>query len=74
MIEEHDMKINEVTIPSKRTLYEEFDVANNSGFTTTVLTEIAEQELAGVWHAPETADELLAEMDRLDAEYDNRTV
>jgi len=57
------MKINEVTQPSDKTLFESIDATNDTGFLTEDLVKIVRTEQAGAWSEPMTADQLLEEMD-----------
>jgi len=62
------MKINEVSQPSDRTLFESFDADNQTGFLTEDLVRIARVHQEARWGQPQTADELLAEMDSWEQE------
>lgn len=62
------MKINEVSQPSDKTLFESIDRTNGTGFLTEDLMKIYRTEKQNKWSEPMTADELLAEMDSWDAE------
>lgn len=60
------MKINEITMPSDKALFESIDATNNTGFLTEDLVKIVRTEQEGNWSAPMTAEQLLAEMDSWD--------
>lgn len=62
------MKINEVAQPSDRALFEQFDRDNQTGFLTEDLVRIARVEQQGQWSQPQTADQLLAEMESWETE------
>lgn len=62
------MKITEVT--RRHQLREAIAQNNTTGFLTEDLVRIAEMEESGRWSESQTADELIAEMDSWDAEYD----
>lgn len=63
------MKITEVARPTFKRLVEEFSRDNNTGFLAEDLARIAESHDSNCWSEPQTADELIAEMDAWDAEY-----
>lgn len=65
------MKITEVARPSFKRLVEEIDKNNNTGFLSEDIARIIEADMSGCWSQPQTADELIAEMDAWDAEYDS---
>jgi hypothetical protein len=57
------MKINEVSQPSDQTLTESFGADNQTGFLTEDLVKIARVEQQAAWGQPQSADDLLAEME-----------
>ena len=64
------MKITEVT--RRHQLREAINQDNDTGFLTEDLVRIVEAHESNEWSEPQTADELLAEMDAWDAEYDKK--
>lgn len=62
------MKITEVT--RRRQLREEIAENNSTGFLTEDLVRIMEAHESDSWSEPQTADELIAEMDSWDEAYD----
>lgn len=62
------MKINEVSQPSDQTLFESFDADNHTGLLTEDLVQIARAHHQAHWGQPQTADELLAEMESWEQE------
>jgi len=63
------MKITEVT--RRQQLREDLAQNNTTGFVTEDLVRIVEAHESDCWSEPQTADELIAEMDAWDAEYDS---
>lgn len=61
------MKIADVLKLSKINLAEDI-VQNNPGFLVEDIQKIQEMDTSDCWGEPETYDELLAEMDKWDAE------
>jgi hypothetical protein len=53
------MKITEVTIPSSKSLFEELDKDNNTGFMTEDLVKVVQTHQTNEWSAPMTAEQLL---------------
>lgn len=66
------MKITEVTRRSE--LREYVEKNNNTGFLTEDVVRIIEAHNSDCWSEPQTADELIAEMDAWDAEYDQNNI
>lgn len=64
------MKISQVTRPSHRRVVEQFGSDNTTGFLAEDLARIADAHDSDCWSKPMTADEMIAEMDAWDAEYD----
>jgi len=62
------MKINEVTQPSDKALFEALDPTNDTGFLTEDLVKIVRTEQAGNWSAPKNMDDFLAEMESWEKE------
>jgi hypothetical protein len=53
------MKITEVTIPSSKSLFEELDKDNKTGFMTEDLVKVVQTHQTNEWSAPMTAEQLL---------------
>ena len=63
------MKITEVTRISRERIIEEISKNNDTGFLSEDLASIVETHISNCWSKPMTAEELIAEMDAWDAEY-----
>jgi|694.fasta_scaffold133720_4 hypothetical protein len=57
------MKINEVSQPSDKKLFESIDHDNKTGFATEDLVKIVRTEKNNEWSKPMTMEELFEEMD-----------
>ena len=53
------MKINEVKVSSTKSLFEELDKNNNTGFLTEDLVKVVQAHQINEWSEPMTAEQLL---------------
>ncbi len=53
------MKINEVKVSSTKSLFEELDKNNNTGFLTEDLVKVVQAHQTNEWSEPMTAEQLL---------------
>lgn len=51
------MKLNEISQPSDKTLFEAIDKSNDTGFKTEDLVKIKRAELSGDWTEVKSADD-----------------
>lgn len=57
---------------TSKELFETFDKDNNTGFKTEDLVEIYQSHDAGEWSEEMTFEEMMAELDAIDEEFDAR--
>ncbi len=53
------MKINEVKVSSTKSLFEDLDKNNNTGFLTEDLVKVVQAHQTNEWSEPMTAEQLL---------------
>lgn len=64
------MKIKEVSVTPAGVLAEQLGLDNQTGYSTEDLVKIVQTEQAGQWSDVMSLEEMFAEMDKLDEDYD----